>query len=257
MGHTYLGTGGSAAAWREVAGLLNEGVGAPRVAEAALTASNRAFEQVQNDFGFREAVWLLAQFGVAGTKADPVQHLDSVGISVKDAGSVVDVALAVGEELDRRAEASRGRTDFGEMARRALIASMVDQLQAKGELFDRSKDELVGGLKKLGKEKEFARFARGFFGKLTNQFLGYFLSKTLAAQLGEKKRFATTQQVAEFERALAKHCGEVSEVVEQFSGEWFSKNKYEGGGDLSREVVESFGWYAVEKLRKEVAARAL
>src|SRR4051812_31100130 len=121
MGHTYLGGAGSSASSREVAGLLNEGAAAPRVAEAAFTAANSAFEQVQKDFGFREAVWIMAQFGIAGTKPDPVQHLESVGIEVKDANSVAEVALAVGEELDRRAEQNRNRTDFGEMARRALI----------------------------------------------------------------------------------------------------------------------------------------
>ena len=43
-------------------------------------------------------------------------------------------------------------------------------------------------LSHLGKQKEFGDLSRSFFNRLTNQSLQYFLSKTLATQVGEGSR---------------------------------------------------------------------
>jgi hypothetical protein len=257
MGHIRIGTLPATKRWKEVVGLITEGAEVSKVAESTVHASELAFNKVHDDFGFREAVWLMTQFGVAGSKENPAQHLDSLGIEVSGASSVVEVALAVAKELDRRVDASRRRSDFGEMAQRALISSVTEHLQekAQGQLPSMGAD-VKAALGKLGKKKEFGQFSRSFFAKLTNQCLEYFLSKNLATHVGEKRRFATTEQLAKFEAALTKHCEEASAIVEDFSGDWFSKNRFEGGGEISREKAEGFGWYALEKMRRELAARA-
>lgn len=243
--------------WKGVVGLVAEHADVAKVAEATVHASGLATSEVQNDFGFREAVWLLTQLGIAGSKDKPAEHLDSVGVDVSAAGSVVEVAMALAGELDRRIDTSRQRSDFGEMAHRALVASVTEHLQGKMlPLLKSTPEDVASALGKLGKKKEFAQLARGFFAKLTNQCLEYFLSRTLATQVGEKRRFATTQQLAKFEEALATHCREVSGIVEGFSGDWFSKNRFEGGGNIGRETAEKFGWYALEKIRRELAERA-
>jgi hypothetical protein len=257
MGHIRIGSLPATKKWKEVVGLITEGAEVSRVAESTVHASELAFNKVSDDFGFREAVWLMTQFGVAGSKDDPARHLDAMGIEISGVSSVVEVAMAVAGELDRRVDASRRRSDFGEMAQRALISSVTEHLQEKMPgLLPSSADDVTSALGKLGKKKEFAQLSRSFFSKLTNQCLEYFLSKNLATHVGETKRFATTEQLAQFEAALSKHCDEASAIVEDFSGDWFSKNRFEGGGEISREKAERFGWYALEKMRRELAARA-
>ena len=89
MGHIRIGTLPATRRWKDVIGLIAEGVEAARVAEAVTHAWEQAFNTVRNDAGFREAVYLLMQIGVAGKSRDPTGHLSSVGVDVAGAGSVV------------------------------------------------------------------------------------------------------------------------------------------------------------------------
>jgi hypothetical protein len=82
--------------------------------------------------------------------------------------------------------------------------------------------------------------------------MNYFLSKTLATHLGEGQRFATMNEMGQFEKALTTHCKEASLIVEQFSADWFSKHKYEEGGDISRESSNGFASYALKKMKDEL-----
>jgi hypothetical protein len=52
------------------------------------------------------------------------------------------------------------------------------------------------------------------------------------------------------------HCSEASEIVGNFSAEWLSKNYFEGGGSIGRDTAEKFGWFGLEKIRRELAERA-
>ncbi len=256
MGHIRLGRLTATRRWKDVIGLIAESAAVGRVAEATTHAWEAAFNQIRDDGGFREAVWLLMQFGVAGKTPNPAGHLDSIGLDVGGAASVVEVAMALSAALDRKIEASRQRSDFGELAQRSLVAAVTEHLQkAMPTLLESTAEDIGGAVRKCGGEKGFGELSRSFFARLTNECLSYFLSKTLPAQVGETRRFATTQQLAEFEGAMRTHCAEASEIVEEFSGGWFSKNLYAGGGRIERDEAEKFGWFGLEKMRRELAAR--
>jgi hypothetical protein len=176
---------------------------------------------------------------------------------VSGAGSVVEVALVLSEAMDRKLEADRQRSDFGELAQRALVAAVTEHLQKEmPPLLEPGKEDVARGVRLCGKEKEFGALSKGFFARLTNECLNYFLSKTLPAQVGEKRRFTTTDQLAQFEDAMRKHCEEAAVIVEDFSGKWLSKNLYQSEGRISRDTAEKFGWYGLEKVRQELAVRA-
>ena len=98
--------------------------------------------------------------------------------------------------------------------------------------------------------------SRDFYSRLTTECMNYFLSQTLATNLGEGQRFPTMNQMAQFEAALSTHCREASTIVEQFSGEWFSKHRYEEGGDISRDSVRGFASWALKKMKDELKAGA-
>src|SRR5205823_8033837 len=129
MGHIRLGTLPATRRWSGVIGLVAEGAEASRVAEATTDAWQLAFNKIRDDAGFREAVWLLSQLGVAGKSADPGGKLSSAGLEVGQAASVVEVAMALNDAMERRIENARQRSDFGELAQRALVSAVTEHLQ--------------------------------------------------------------------------------------------------------------------------------
>ena len=236
--------------------LIAEQASAPRVAEATTHAWEGAFNHIRDDAGFREAVHLLLQLGVAGRSDNPTEHLGSAGVELKSASSVVEVAMALSEAMERRMAGSRHRSDFGVLAERALVAAVTEHLQARmPTLLEPTSDDIGSAVKGLGREKAFGELSRSFFGRMANECLSYFLSKTLPAQVGMTRRFATTGQLAGFEDALRTHCAEASKIVETFGAESFSKHYHEGGGRIGRDTAEKFGWVGLEKMRRELAAR--
>jgi hypothetical protein len=257
MGHTRLGTLPATRSWNEVVGLVAEGADAARVADATANAWRLAFAKVQGDVGFREAIWWMTQLGVAAAQKKPVDHLASLGLEIGKSESVVEVAMALANAMDERIDGSGKRSDFGELAERSLIAVVTENLQERmPTLLPPGAEDVRSAVGKLGTVKEFGRLSRSFFQKLTNECLNYFLSKTMPAQVGASRRFATAGQLEGFEEALKTHCWEASEIVEKFSGEWLTKNRFEGGGKIDRETAEKFGWYALQKIQLELESRA-
>lgn len=49
---------------------------------------------------------------------------------------------------------------------------------------------------------------------------------------------------------------ETSLIVRDFSSEWFSKHRYEEGGDISRKSSNGFAGYALKKMKDELQAGA-
>ncbi|WCJ60324.1 hypothetical protein NXS98_04105 [Fontisphaera persica] len=257
MGHSRIGTLPATRKWQEVVRLVADGADVGEVAQATLKAAEKAFSLVQKDAGFREAVNLLVEMGLAGGKADPTAQLAAAGIAIPESTSVVEVALAVGEALDQRVRATRDGQTFGEIAGKALVSAITSHLQERLHgLFTPTREDVAGALRDLGKKKEFGDLARNFMAKLTNEALGFFLTKTLGTQVGEGQRFATMNQMAQFEEAMRTHCEEASVIVQEFGADWFSKHRYEEGGRISRESAEGFGWVAMKKMKAELAMRA-
>lgn len=255
MGHVLLGTLPATRPWKDVVELIADGADLDAVAEATIRASDKAFTLMENDPGFRETVWLLTQLAVAAKQNDPGEHHQSIGLNLSPQTSLVEMAITLGQTLEERVGNSR-RTDLGEMAQNALVSSLVEHLNDKlGTLFTPSSSELHSALGSLGTQKQFGALATTFFAKLTHSSLDYFLTKTLATHIGEGQRFTTTSQVSDFQTALELHCREAAQIVTKFSGEWFSKNRFQGEGDISKETTARFGWYAMEKIRSEMRER--
>ena len=253
MGHVRLGVLPRTKAWKEVVGLIAAGADVSQVANATINAAEKAFSFVMGDKGYTEAVWLMAQLAIAASKDDPYAHLRSVGISLPDDATLSDVTVGISDALDRVVDSSYKRSDLAEISGRALISAVAEALQPHlNGLFPNDKDTMRAALSKLGKQKEFGDLARSFFDRLTNESLQYFLSKTLSTQVGEGMRFATMNQKAQFDHALSMHTREASLIVRDFSSEWFSKHRYEEGGDISRKSSDGFAGYALKKMKDEL-----
>jgi hypothetical protein len=64
---------------------------------------------------------------------------------------------------------------------------------------------------------------------------------------GRGRWFTTLAEQGSFNEALKTHCKQAAAIVETYSGEWFSKTRWEKGGDISRRDIAAFTGYATKK----------
>ena len=160
-------------------------------------------------------------------------------------------ALLAGEDVGAVLAIKRSPRELREYGG-ALVGAVTEHLEKRlGSLFPASGEDVLSAFKGLHTAKAFGEFGRAFFGKLTHKCMDYFLTKTLGTHVGAGHRFQTMNQMSEFQRAMEIHCHESSKIVEDFCGDWFSKHRFEEGGDISRHSAEKFGWFAIEKMKKE------
>jgi hypothetical protein len=257
MGHSRIGTLPATKWWNDVVSLVADGANEAQIADAVMVAAGKTFARVRDDAGFREAMRLILQLALAGSRPNPASELKAAGLSISENTSLVDAVLSIGDEFDRRIDASRQRSDFAEVAQRALVGSVTNLLRDRQQsLFGASRDDVVSAFSQLKQPGNFGKFFQGFVGGLTNELLNVYLSRTLGTHLGKGQRFATTNQVRQFESAMKTHCHESAKIVEKFAADWFSKHRFKGAGDISREKAEGFGWVAFKKMTLELSVRA-
>lgn len=260
MGHVRLGQLPRTKKWREVVGLIAAGANVSQVADATLQAAEEAFNYVNinEDEGFNQAAWIMTQLGMAAKADDPIEHLKEHGIDLTGQTSVVGIQTAISNAMDDHLEQHGGQGDLSDLAQRALIDAVSARIRPhfEGRLFAVTPEDIKDVLLKFGKQKEFSQLSRQFFASLSNHCMDYFLSQTLSSQIGEGQRFATMNEKAQFDKELTTHCHEASKIVEEYSGDWFSKHRYEEAGNISRESVKNFASYGMKKMTDELKAGA-
>ena len=259
MGHIRLGQLPRTRKWRDVVELVAGGADVPQVANATIKAAESAFSFVGNDCGYNQAVWLMTQLGLAAGQDNPLEYLRAKGVGIPDNTSLPGVVVALTEALDNHSAFNGGHSDLGELAQRALVDAVISRMEPKlrqQSLFNMQAEDTRQALAEFRKPNEFGKLSREFFSRLTNECMNYFLSQTLATNLGSGQRFPSTNQMSQFEQALGTHCKEASAIVEQFSNEWFSKHRYEEQGNISRDSVTGFASWALKKIKDELKAGA-
>ena len=237
--------------------MVANGANEAAIADAVMVAAGKTLARVRDDAGFREAMRLIMQLALAGSRSNPAAELEAAGLSISENTSLVDVVLSIGDEFDKRVDAANGRSDFAEVAQRALVGTVTDLLKENlPSLFEPSRNDVTAAFKQLKQPGNFGKFFQNFVGGLTNELLNSYLSRTLGTHLGEGQRFATTDQIGQFEKAMKTHCHESAKIVDKFAADWFSKHRFQGAGDISREKAEGFGWVAFRKMALELAERA-
>jgi hypothetical protein len=239
----------------QVVGLIAGGAGAAQIANATITAAERGLNLASDDQALVETIHLLTQLPLAARASDFPGALRAAGLDVPDNPGMMDVVGAFSDAVDARVAIGL-RGDFGEMAQMAAAETLSGVLGESTEnLFGVGGDDVRRAVAGLGTEVQFSSFARQFFARLTTKVLHYFLSRAFAHHTGEGRRFATLAQHANFSQALEVHCREASRIVENFSGEWFSKTKWEKQG-IQRQEAAGFAHVAMQKLVSELKAGA-
>ena len=252
MGHVRLKAPPVGRFWDQVVEHLEDGAPVDDVAAAATTAADSALEAAASDPGFGHVVRLLIELPIAARNAALRDRLDRHGIQTPSPPSLMD--LLAGVDLSAEAEARRagGRTDLGEMARLAAVASLTSAIARElPSLFGASAADVETAIGALGTEERFAQLSRAFFADLTHRSLEYYLSRTYADHVGPAERFASLNDKEAFQRALQARCYEAAHVVEAHSRRWFLEHASDNS--ISLEDAGRFARDAFGELRAELS----
>jgi hypothetical protein len=256
MGHIRLGTLPKTRKWRQVVDLLRLGADLETVAGSAAEAAETSLRNASDDPAFLHAFWLLTQIPLAARGPAFANDLRRLGLRVPDQPSLMDVTGAFMDAVDQHVRAQgEGRTDLGEMAQMAAVESLTAAVAPTlPSLFGAEPEDVQRAVGRHASGDRFAALARGFFARLTQRSLDYYLSRELANHVGAGERFHDDGARSRFDDALERHCREASRIVEAFAGGWYGKNVYQGGG-LTPDAVRRFAPVAFKKVRSELRKR--
>lgn len=251
MGHIRLGVLPRTRNWKQVVSLLDQGSDPSRVASATLQAASRAFKKTADDPVVTHTFWLLTQLPLEARESDFPNRLLAYGIELSQQPTILELASAFTEAVDRHAQKTKARSDVGEMAELAATESLTAFCAEKTRsLFGSSAEDLRLAVKDLSTSKHFSQFSREFFARFVNRYLTYFLSREVSNHVGPNGSLPNLQAHTEFNEALRLYCHQAARIVEEFSGTWFSKTHFEGG--ITPEKARGFLHVALKKIRDEL-----
>ncbi len=253
MGHLRLGTLPTTREWTAVVARLKAGAEIAELAGATALAAENALENAKADPGLGYAVWLLTQLPLAARSDQFANRLVELGFSVEANESLLALTSEFTLALDKHIAGRPGRTDLGEMARQAALETLTAAIGPRLPTMFTASDDLRLELSRLATKIQFGTLARDFFARLTNRTLEYYLSRELPNHVGPGRSFSNLAEQTEFRSAMYRHCSEVSLIVEDFAGGWFSKGAF--NRTLNPETAQAFAAYCLKKLRDELRAR--
>jgi hypothetical protein len=256
MGHVRLGTLPRTRSWKKVIEMISGGATAADIAAATAKAAEAEILRVGKDPALIRAFWLLTQIPLAARQTDFVARLRQLGLEVSDRPGLVEIVQALSDSVDCYVRRVGGRTDVGEMAQLCAAESLtaVAGRELPG-LFGPTPEDVRAAFSGLATVKQYSVLARDFFSRLTRRYLNYFLSRELSNHVGANGRFRSVAEHTEFDRAIDLDCRETALIIKEFSGEWFSKARYEEG-DIDEKKAGGFVHVAFQKIREELRRRS-
>lgn len=252
MGHIHLGVLPNSRKWREVVDLLDGRASDQQIVSASAQAAETEFRGATSDPGFIEAVRLLAMIPQAARSADFVSALRDLGLRIGPAPGLPELLVATGEHLDREAHRTGGGSDFGELARRALLSTLSAGIGGDlPGLFEATAQDVRAATAKLGTSARFSPFARAFFSRLVSETLSSYLDRTLSTHVGPGRHFSDMGDRSAFDAALDQYCAEATRIIREFSGGWYGKTLHREGRIDSHHAA-AYGAVALKKITEEL-----
>ena len=257
MGHIRLGWGlPQTRRWVQVVELINSNADVAAIAAATLDAARKGLEHASDDAALVQSFWLLTQLPRCAREINYPEALNRVGLPVAGAPSLIELLGAFSDAVDAHVRQTGQRTDLGEMAQMGAAESLAADIGARSQsLFGTTPEDVQRSLARLVRPKQFSILARDFFARLTERYLGYFLSRELSKHIGHEQRFPDLAARGAFNEALSLHCRQASRIIREFSEHWFSKTAFESG--ITPENAAGFIHVALRKIQDEVAKGAV
>jgi hypothetical protein len=252
MGHIRLGHLPRTRRWADVIAALGTG-DAAEAGSAIARAADTRLARLGNDPGIAYLYWLLTRLTWHARSDDFLGALRADGI---DLGDRIDGLVFLGRlrQVAERGVRERSTPNgLSFIALRAFNEAIARSVQERANtLFGVSGQDVQRGFKELSTERNFARLARSFFTGFTGDLLQFISSKESSNQVGSTRAFVDPAAAIEFESALHGYAHQCTRILEDFSGEWYSKHNWLG--DLDEAQSARFVAYAFKKLRSELKA---
>lgn len=252
MGHIHLGVLPQSRKWREVVALLEGGAKDADIVQASSVAAEADLTRAADDPLFVECVRLLAMIPQAARNDQFGHALRDLGLPVGDDPTLLQILSATGQWLDRVAREQGHRSDFGELARKALVSTLSTGISdALPGLFEATTADVQVAARDFSQSARFAPLARAFFTRLLSDTLSNWLDRTLSTHVGEGRRFANMEERTAFNGALNQYCFEATRIIREFAGGWYGKTIYRNGAIDTRQAAV-FGAVAFKKTTEEL-----
>ena len=140
------------------------------------------------------------------------------------------------------------------MAHLSAVESVTALLRSRTtNLFDSSACDVQVAARDLSTKKGFATLTHDFFSRFTTRFLAYHLDRELPNHVGGNGRFTDPKEHAQFLADLGTHCRQTALIVQDFAGDWYSKNNFLDG--ITPAKARGFANHALTKIRDELMIR--
>ncbi len=252
MGHIHLPVIPRTRKWRDVVELLAGDAAPEDVVTLSAIAAEKDFARAASNPLFVEAVRLLLGIPHAARSSIFAVELQRLGLDVADGPELFDILTAVSKRIEDHGRALGGRDDFGELSTRALLSTLSDRIGTGiPSLFGSTPADVQIAARSLSWKNGIADLTRAYFGHLIARSLGYWLDRTLSAQIGSSNAIDVAADRSEFDVALQQYVWEATRMIREFAPGWYGKRIHEDGG-ISSAQAAAFAAVAFKKITEEL-----
>lgn len=222
--------------------------------DAAREAAGRALSQAKRQGSLSFAYWYLLRLSLASRSTDFNAAIQALGISSQP-GMTGSALLARASQYLREEMQQRGWVSpTDEIAMQSFQAAFSEVVtQESQSLFGSTLETAQQALRQYSTKTAIGSLGRLYFSEFTYRLLSRALERELASSAGEGRRFAREGELAQFRERMKSYCWDVSRIVEDYAGGWYSKQAWME--DITPESTRRFVAYALDKLLSEASAQ--
>jgi hypothetical protein len=253
MGHVRVGRLPKSFGWSDVIASFGDATRPEEeVLRAATVAAGKTLAAAKFQDGLAYCYWLFLQLAGAARSDDFPGALGGIGVRVPSGDSGLALVTAMSSLAGSTLQDRRWIGIPDEVALQAFRAAVTDVVAEESRsLFGSTFDSVQAALRKHSTERGVARLGRRFFHEYAYRLLGRALGREASSHVGDSRRFATTDDLSAFDDRLRVYCWDISKLVEEYAGVWYSKHEWLG--DVNMETTRAFTSYAIDKLLSETA----
>ncbi len=252
MGHIRLGELPRTKKWRDVVALIGEGTATPQEMVLAINkVADDRLRALEDDRALSYLYWLLTRVTWLARTKTFLADLQAEGVRLPGQVSGLSFLGQLGEMAARQVRRRCTPSVFSELAVRSFKETVGKAIHDRANtLFGTTLEDVRHAFKEISTPRGFSRVARDFFGGYLVGFFEFVISKESTVHVGWTRGFRDTAALAEFEQSLRAYCHQVTGILEDFSGEWYSKHNWLG--DINEQQAQRFVAYAITKIRSEL-----
>jgi hypothetical protein len=251
MGHIRLGRLPKRKTWNQVCDLLSSSSDAKNIANSLSKAAKNGLLQEENQRGLFHTLRYLINLVNASTTDAFDKALSDIDIQVSPQESGMASLGHILEKIRSTVQEAEGSSCLDSIAATAFQETLTKTVQENAQtLFGCSVDDVKIAFRQYSTKTKFGEIARLFFSAYLTRTFQSLIDRAISEYIGKGRNFKEAGDVLEFQNALKTYCWDVSKIVEDFSGGWYSKHQWEG--TLTDDEIKRFSSYSLKKILSEI-----